>query len=227
MDRFAAVPKVLLRSVCEALGAPIVSIATSPASGRSTNVRWLQSNKAVVATCDATEQRIVLGPPVVTHVQHFRQSLPFASEAGGQLFGTVSPDVVNVEAASGPYPGDERSRYRYRSDPRAAQAAIEHQAGRARRGRLRGRPAHRSQSEPPLRAVPEAHQAHLLADHLSDGRAALGGAARSAARRAAAGEEGSGDRLRPDRRAGHHRGPARRRHAHRGDQCQGASWARP
>jgi integrative and conjugative element protein (TIGR02256 family) len=52
----------------------------------------------------------------------------FASEAGGQLFGTISPDAVSVETATGPYSGDERSRYRYRSNPKAAQQTIEQQA---------------------------------------------------------------------------------------------------
>jgi len=90
--------------------------------------KWLQSSKAILATCVATEQRIVVRPPVVTHVHHYRQTRMFASEAGGQLFGTITSDAVNVEVATGPYPGDERSRYRYRSNPKAAQEAIEQQA---------------------------------------------------------------------------------------------------
>lgn len=90
--------------------------------------KWLQSSKPVVATCSATEQRIVLRPPAVTHVRHFRQTWILSTEAGGQLFGTISSDCVSVETATGPYPGDERSRYRYRSNPKAAQAAIDHQA---------------------------------------------------------------------------------------------------
>lgn len=87
-----------------------------------------QSSSSVIATCGVTDQRIVFRPPVITHVQHFRQCLPFALEAGGQLFGSVSSDVVNVEAVTGPYPSDERSRYRYRSEPQAAQSAIVQQA---------------------------------------------------------------------------------------------------
>lgn len=90
--------------------------------------KWLQSSKTILAICDSTPQRIVLRPPVVTHVQHYRQTWMFASEAGGQLFGSISLDAVSVEIATGPYPSDERSRYRYRSNAKAAQEAIEHQA---------------------------------------------------------------------------------------------------
>lgn len=54
-----------------------------------------------------------------------RQTSHRATEAGGQLFGTVSPDTVRVMAATGPYPQDERRRYQYRSDPAAAESAIE------------------------------------------------------------------------------------------------------
>lgn len=90
--------------------------------------KWLQSSKAILATSDSTAQRIMLQPPVVTHVQHYRQTWMFASESGGQLFGTISANAVSVEIATGPYPGDERSRYRYRSNAKAAQEAIEYQA---------------------------------------------------------------------------------------------------
>jgi len=55
----------------------------------------------------------------------------FASEAGGQLFGTISSATVSIEIATGPYLGDERSRYRYRSNAKAAQLAIEQQAKKA------------------------------------------------------------------------------------------------
>jgi len=90
--------------------------------------KWLQSSETILAICDSTPQRILLRPPVVTYVQHYRQTCMFASEAGGQIFGTISSDVVSVEIATGPYSSDERSRYRYRSNAHAAQEAIEHQA---------------------------------------------------------------------------------------------------
>jgi integrative and conjugative element protein (TIGR02256 family) len=91
---------------------------------------WQQSDKAFVATCDSTTQRIVLKPAVIAHVQCHRQTRLFASEAGGQLFGVISSDVVSVEIATGPYRGDERSRFRYRSNARAAQETIELQKTR-------------------------------------------------------------------------------------------------
>ncbi|MET0034685.1 MAG: Mov34/MPN/PAD-1 family protein [Candidatus Thiodiazotropha lotti] len=54
------------------------------------------------------------------------------SEAGGQLFGTVTPDVVRILHATGPYHGDDRSRHRYRSAPQSAQLSITKEAERGR-----------------------------------------------------------------------------------------------
>ena len=62
------------------------------------------------------------------HVRRHRQRSPWAKEAGGQLFGNISPALIVVTVATGPYSHDERSRYRYRSAPAAAQIAIEEQA---------------------------------------------------------------------------------------------------
>lgn len=64
------------------------------------------------------------------HLGRHRQSTPWATEAGGQLFGTINAEQVCVVEASGPYAGDERSRYRYRSNPAAAQRAIDDHHGR-------------------------------------------------------------------------------------------------
>lgn len=75
-------------------------------------------------------QDILIAPAVLDHVRSHCQAEMWAREAGGQLFGTVLPDRVQVLAASGPYLGDERSRYRYRSDPAEAQRAIEQQSER-------------------------------------------------------------------------------------------------
>jgi integrative and conjugative element protein (TIGR02256 family) len=44
------------------------------------------------------------------------------------VFGTISAEQIRVTVATGPYPLDERSRYRYRSDPAAAQHAIRAQS---------------------------------------------------------------------------------------------------
>jgi integrative and conjugative element protein (TIGR02256 family) len=61
-------------------------------------------------------------------VHRYRQTSERATEAGGQLFGAITPELILVSRATGPYPGDERSRYRYRSDPAAAQRAIRQQS---------------------------------------------------------------------------------------------------
>lgn len=88
---------------------------------------------SVVGFLDDTHQALSIARPALQHVARHRQSTPWASEAGGQLFGTINANHVCVTEASGPYAGDERSRYRYRSNPTAAQRAIE---DRHRRGLL-------------------------------------------------------------------------------------------
>lgn len=86
----------------------------------------------VVGSLGEASQRVVLLPSVLGHVHLHRQITAWATEAGGQLFGTIDEAVVTVEVATGPYPGDERSRYRYRSNPRAAQNAIDQEAALGR-----------------------------------------------------------------------------------------------
>jgi integrative and conjugative element protein (TIGR02256 family) len=72
----------------------------------------------------ASSQRVVIDPIVQRHTGRYRQTKPWASEAGGQLFGTVNADVVHIRSANGPHNSDIRSRYSFRSDPHAAQRAI-------------------------------------------------------------------------------------------------------
>lgn len=72
-----------------------------------------------------TSQALSISRPALQHVSRYRQSTPWATESGGQLFGTLNATQICVTEASGPYSGDERSRYRYRSNPSAAQRAIE------------------------------------------------------------------------------------------------------
>src|SRR5207253_5628350 len=91
--------------------------------GRQARMEW-------VAHFPATSQCVVIGPAVQRHLRKHRQTTPWASEAGGQLFGTVDVEVVCVSAATGPYCNDIRSRYSFRSDPRLAQRAIEAYAKR-------------------------------------------------------------------------------------------------
>lgn len=83
------------------------------------------SKFSVVGHLAECRQTLWLAPPVLRHVNRHIQSKPCASEAGGQLFGTINAEQVCVTEVSGPYVGDERSRYRYRSHPAAAQRAIE------------------------------------------------------------------------------------------------------
>ena len=73
-------------------------------------------------------QMLLLEPSVIKHIESHRQLVFAAKEAGGQLFGVVSEELVRVVRATGPYRGDERGRYFYRSNPVAAQNAIEKQS---------------------------------------------------------------------------------------------------
>ena len=83
---------------------------------------------SVVAIASGYKQSIRFQSEMLMHVHRYRQISPWASEAGGQLFGIIEQNEVRVIRATGPYAGDERSRYRYRSNPIAAQRAIETQA---------------------------------------------------------------------------------------------------
>lgn len=76
---------------------------------------------------EAVGQRVELVADVLRYVRGYRQTSSKAAEAGGQLFGTISPELIRVSKATGPYFNDERSRYRYRSNPAAAQKAIQRQ----------------------------------------------------------------------------------------------------
>ena len=80
---------------------------------------------SIVGHLADTSQALSIARLALQHVRRYRQSAPWATEAGGQLFGTLNAAKVCVIEASGPYAGDERSRYRYRSNPAAAQRAVE------------------------------------------------------------------------------------------------------
>ena len=84
-----------------------------------------QPRQPIVGHADGYTQRVQLEPEVLLHVQHYRQTSAKATEAGGQLFGTVDEALVRIVCATGPYAGDERTRYRYRSNPASAQRAVE------------------------------------------------------------------------------------------------------
>ncbi len=80
---------------------------------------------SIVGHLNDTSQALSIAIPALQHVSRHRQFPPWATEAGGQLFGTLNAAQICVTEASGPYAGDERSKYRYRSNPAAAQRAIE------------------------------------------------------------------------------------------------------
>jgi integrative and conjugative element protein (TIGR02256 family) len=73
-------------------------------------------------------QRIRITDAVLNHVAKYQQHGPTSTEAGGQLFGTVSPTQVRVVVAAGPYPRDERGRMHHQSDQKSAQKVIRDQA---------------------------------------------------------------------------------------------------
>lgn len=91
-------------------------------------VFWHQSARAIHGCVDSYVQIVRLEPDVLSHIYRHRQTSAWANEAGGQLFGTVDETLVRIVRATGPYGGDERSRYRYRSNPAAAQRAVDAQS---------------------------------------------------------------------------------------------------
>lgn len=82
----------------------------------------------VFAALAESSQRIVISKDVLDHMARRRQLSWYAREAGGQLFGSINANEVVVSTATGPYRGDQRSRFSYRSNVNAAQGAIEERA---------------------------------------------------------------------------------------------------
>lgn len=87
-----------------------------------------ESPAALIGTARSFTQAIRLESEVLLYAQRYRQRGLWSTEAGGQLFGLVERETVRVLRATGPYAGDERTRYRYRSNPAAAQHTIQEQA---------------------------------------------------------------------------------------------------
>lgn len=77
-------------------------------------------------------QRVRLDPYVLDRVDRHRQTSSEATEAGGQLFGNITAELIDVTTATGPYKGDERTRFSHRSNPGAAQRAVEVQSAAGR-----------------------------------------------------------------------------------------------
>ena len=93
--------------------------------------KWLRRTPppaGIRGASDKFHQHLWLEPSALAHIAAFRQAGRNSTEAGGQLFGTVSIDEVRVIIATGPYLGDERGRFHYRSNPKAAQREITKQA---------------------------------------------------------------------------------------------------
>lgn len=90
--------------------------------------RCSHSGTPISASSTRLEQTLWLAPPVLQHVAKYKQLLPTSTEAGGQIFGSVTRTEVRMMLATGPYRGDEQGRFHYRSNLEAAQRAIERQA---------------------------------------------------------------------------------------------------
>lgn len=69
-------------------------------------------------------QEIAISRSVVNRISKHRQKSPAALEAGGQLFGLVAPNRVDVMCATGPFANDDRARCHYRSSPASAQRSV-------------------------------------------------------------------------------------------------------
>jgi integrative and conjugative element protein (TIGR02256 family) len=78
----------------------------------------------LIGWLESVSQQVVISAEALAHMRRHRQLSPWAKEGGGQLFGSIRAEQIHVTTATGPYRCDERSRYRYRSDPAAAQNAI-------------------------------------------------------------------------------------------------------
>jgi integrative and conjugative element protein (TIGR02256 family) len=83
-----------------------------------------------IGRLDGVTQELWLSESMLRYVARHRQLAPWSAEAGGQLFGMIDAKKISVIEAAGPYVGDERSRYRYRSNPVAAQRAIDERSQR-------------------------------------------------------------------------------------------------
>lgn len=80
---------------------------------------------ALVARLPESSQCIVIEHSVLDHMAKHRQLAWYSREAGGQLFGTIGANEVVVCMARGPYRRDQRWRFSYRSNRKAAQRAID------------------------------------------------------------------------------------------------------
>jgi integrative and conjugative element protein (TIGR02256 family) len=69
-------------------------------------------------------QRVVFSDQVLAHFSKHRQVRWWQREAGGQLFARFDLPNISIVEATGPRPGDRRSRYGYRPDRSAERREI-------------------------------------------------------------------------------------------------------
>lgn len=69
-------------------------------------------------------------PSVLERFRRYRQSRPWRQEAGGQLFATMTADVIEIVEATGPRASDRRSLFGYIPDRAAERAEIKAQYAR-------------------------------------------------------------------------------------------------
>lgn len=69
-------------------------------------------------------QSLAFSDSVLEHFNQHRQARFWQNEAGGLLFARFQLPVINIDVATGPRRGDQRSRYSYRPDERAEQREI-------------------------------------------------------------------------------------------------------
>lgn len=62
---------------------------------------------------EGTRKRLVVRSSVLAHFEKMRQSSVQHKEAGGQLFGTFHDSTISITHATGPYPRDKRTRFRF------------------------------------------------------------------------------------------------------------------
>lgn len=75
-------------------------------------------------------QHIVLRKSALDYMARYIQNRLWKLEAGGQLFGHLKDGTLEIKVATGPYLGDLRTRFGYRSKPDCAQREIKKQRGR-------------------------------------------------------------------------------------------------
>jgi integrative and conjugative element protein (TIGR02256 family) len=65
-------------------------------------------------------------PSVLTHFEAHRQKSWVSKEAGGQLFAQFGAECIRIQAATGPYRSDKRSRHNFTPDRHKEQRDIDH-----------------------------------------------------------------------------------------------------